>query len=95
MSASRSVDVLPDGAFGLLMDALAEVLPVVLINYLTDIGVDVLVNVNANVFAGAMSVKFVMPAPSDGFSCSAAFGLSSTVPVVCSSGCPRATCDHV
>ena len=36
---------------------------------LPGIDVDVLVDVNVNVFAGVITVKFVMPAPLEVFSC--------------------------
>ena len=56
-SVSCSVGALSDEAVDLLMDALAGV-------GLPDIGVDVLVGVNVNVFTGVITVKFVMTAPS-------------------------------
>ena len=41
-----------------------------LMDALTDIGVDVLVGVNVNVFAGAMAAfEFVMPLPLEEFCC--------------------------
>ena len=65
-----SVDVLSDTAVGLLlMDPLVSVLTVVIIGGLPDIGVNMFVDVNVNVFAGVMTVKFAMPAPLEGFSC--------------------------
>ena len=56
-SVSCSVGALSDEVVDLLMDALAGV-------GLPDIGVDVLVGVNVNVFTGVITVKFVMTAPS-------------------------------
>ena len=70
VSLSCSVDVRSDRAVGVLMDALARVLTVIVIGGLTVIGVDVLVNANANVlFAGVVGAKFATPAPLEGFSC--------------------------
>ena len=68
-SLSRSVDVLSDRTVGVLVDMLDGVLTVVVIGGLPGIGVDALVDVNANVFAGVMSVEFVTPSPLEGFSC--------------------------
>ena len=68
--ASCSVYVLSDGAVDLLKDAWAGVLTVVVIGGLAGIGVDLLVELNVNMFAGVTTeVKFVMPASLDGFSC--------------------------
>ena len=67
MSASRSVDVLSDGAVELLVDALAGVLIVVLIGCLQ--GLDIDVRVDVNMFAMVMSVEFAMRAPLEVFSC--------------------------
>ena len=59
-------------AVDLLMDALTEIFGV-LTNI--DIGVNVLVDVNVNVFAGVMTgFEFVMPGPWEKFRCWAAFG---------------------
>ena len=66
-SVSCSVYVLYDGAVDLLANALA-VLTVVIISGLSGIDVDVLVEVNVNMFAGVMTeVKFVMSASLEGF----------------------------
>ena len=70
MSVSCSVYVLSDGAVDLLTNALAGVLTVVIISGLSGIDVDVLVEVNVNMFAG---VKFDMTASMEGFGCRAAF----------------------
>ena len=64
VSVSCSVYVLSDGAFDLLMNALAGVLAGVIISGLSGIDVDVLVEVNVNMFAG---VKFVVSASLEGF----------------------------
>ena len=64
--------MLSDGGVDLWMDTMAGVMAVVVISGLSGIGVDVLVDVNVNVFA-VMTVKFVMPVPSGEFSCWAAF----------------------
>ena len=68
VSVSYSVDVLCDGAVDLSMNTFVSVLTVVLIGGLPGVDVDVLVDVNANVFAGVTTVKFVMPAPLEGLS---------------------------
>ena len=68
--ASCSVYVLSNGAVDLLKDAWAGVLTVVVIGGLAGIGVDLLVELNVNMFAGVTTeVKFAMPTPLDGFSC--------------------------
>ena len=51
------------------MDAFAGVLVVIMIDVLSGIGVDVLVNANVNVYIGVMAVGFTMPATLEGFSC--------------------------
>ena len=56
VSVPCSVGALSDEVVDLLMNALAVV-------GLPDIDVDVLVDVNVNVFAGVITVKFVMTAP--------------------------------
>ena len=65
VSASCSVDALSDGAVGLLMDALAGGLTVVVIGCLTGISFGDLVNVLAGM---RTELKFVTPAPLEGFS---------------------------
>ena len=62
----------------LSMDVFAIVICV-----LPDIGVDVLVNVNVNSFVVVMTVKFAMPAPSEGFSCGAAIDWWSMADLDC------------
>ena len=66
---SYSVDVLVDVAADMLMDALTDMI----LGVLPAIGVDVLMDVNVNALAGAITVEFVMPAPLEVFNCSAAF----------------------
>ena len=51
-----------------MIDALAGV-PTVVVIGLTDIDVDVLVDVSLNLFSGVMSVEFVTPASFEVFSC--------------------------
>ena len=48
---------------------MVSAMAVVIIDVPTDIGVDVLVDANVNVFAVVMTMKFVMSAPSEGCSC--------------------------
>ena len=68
VSVSCSVSVLYDGASDLLTNAWAGVLAAVIINGLSGIDIDVLVEVNVNMFAGVMTeVKFVMSASLEGF----------------------------
>ena len=65
--ASCSVCV---GAVDLLKDVWAGVLTVLVIGGLAGIDVDLLVELNVNMFAGVTTeVKFAMPTPLDGFSC--------------------------
>ena len=66
VKVSCSVDVLSDGAVGLLRDLLDGVLSVVVFGGLPDIGVDVLVGVNVSAFA---RVEFVMLSPLERFGC--------------------------
>ena len=61
--------MLSDGGVDLWMDTMAGVMAVVVIGGLSGIGVDVLVDASANVFAGVMTMKFVMPVPLEGFGC--------------------------
>ena len=58
--------MLSDGVVDLWMETLTGV---VVISGLSGIGVDVLVDANVNVFAGVMTMKFVMPVPLEGFGC--------------------------
>ena len=69
MSVSYSVDVLTDVAADMLMNALTDMI----LGILPAIGVDALMDVNVNAFAGVITVEFVMPAPLEVFNCSAAF----------------------
>ena len=66
VKGSCSADVLSDGAVGLLRDPLDAVLSAVVIGGLSDIGVDLLLDVNVSAFAG---VEFVMLSPLERFSC--------------------------
>ena len=67
VKGSCSADVLSDGAVGLLRDSLDGVLSAVVIGGLSDIGVDVSVDVNVSAaFAG---VEFVMLSPLERFGC--------------------------
>ena len=60
--------MLSGGAVELFINTLAGVLTVVVFCVLPDIGVDVLVDVNANVFAGVMTTfEFAMPGPLEDF----------------------------
>ena len=52
-----------------MMDAFAAVLTDIILGVLSGTGVDVLVNVNFNVFAGMATVRFVISAPLERFSC--------------------------
>ena len=82
-----SGNVLSDGVVDLWMDTLAgSMFGVVIISGLSGIGVDVLVDVNVNVFAGVMTVKFAMPTPLEGFGCRAAFDCRPMAAL---------NCDHV
>ena len=69
LTADMRVDVLmivSDVAVGLLMDGLRGILRAVL----TNIGVDVLVDVNVNASAGVMTAfEFAMPCPFKDFRC--------------------------
>ena len=69
VSVSYSVYVLTDVAADMLMDALTDMI----LGVLPAIGVDVLMDVNVNAVAGAITVEFAMPAPLEAFNCSAAF----------------------
>ena len=69
VSGSSTVDVLSDVAADMLMDAFVDMI----LGVFPAIGVDVLMDVNVNAFAGAITVEFVMPAPLEVFNCSAAF----------------------
>ena len=51
------------------VDLLMESLSVIMIGALTSIDVSILVDVNANVFAGVIAVEFVIPAPLQGSNC--------------------------
>ena len=82
VSASCAVCVLSDGAVDLSMNTFAGVLTVVVISGLPGMDFDVLVDV----FAGVMTVKFVMPAPLEGLSCGAAFDCRPMAAL---------NCDHV
>ena len=53
----------------LLMDAFAGVLAVIIHGGLSGTGDDVLVDVSLNVFAGEATVRFVISAPLERFSC--------------------------
>ena len=66
VSVSCSVDVLSDGAVDLLMDVLAGLLIIVVIGGVSEIDIDVLVdmNINGDTFAVVKTeVKFATPGP--------------------------------
>ena len=83
---SRSVDELSDMAVVLFTDMFSDVLTVVT-GSIFSVVVDMLLDVNANVFVGVMTeIYLVMPAPIDNFSCLAAFDCRSMAAL---------DCDHV
>ena len=65
VSVSYSVDALSGVAADILMDALTDMI----LGVLPAIGVDVLMDVNVNAFAGAITMEFVMSAPLEVFNC--------------------------
>ena len=69
VSVSYSVDVLADVPVDMLMDVLTSMV----LGVLPGIVADVLMYVNVNVFAGAITAEFAMPAPLEVSNCCAAF----------------------
>ena len=62
-------------AVELLMDVFDDAraaITAIIIGALPDIGINVLLDVNANTFVVVMTVEFTLSAPSEGFSCGAA-----------------------
>ena len=70
--SKKGVDMLSDVVNDLLMDAFAGVRATIIFGIVSAIDVFVLVDVNINEFVVVITVEFVMPAPSEGFSCGAA-----------------------
>ena len=73
VSASYSVYVMSGAEVELLMDEFAGVLTGIILGGLSGAGIDALVDVSVNVFAGVATVRFGISAPLERFSCRAAF----------------------
>ena len=69
VSASYSVYVMSGAEVELLMDEFAGVLADIILGFLSGTGVDALLDVNVNVFAGVVTVMFVISAPLERFGC--------------------------
>ena len=82
-SVSSSADMLSDVVFDLLVDAFADARAAIIIGALPDIDIALLLGVKENAFVVVVTLKFVMPAPSEGFSCGAAIDCRSMAALDC------------